>query len=161
MRHGDAEPELAQHRGISMDEQRPLSAQGRHEVETTANWLLEELQQRGQSQLAWLLVSPYVRAQQTADIMASHIPFRQCETTRDIIPQASPDLFIDWLLVQLEQQNLNEGTVLMVSHMPFVSHLVAALDARTPPLIFPTAGIAEIELDLVNHQAHFLRMIVT
>jgi len=157
MRHGDAQS----HTGSVADAQRPLSAQGCSEVTTTACWLKEYLLQRSQPQVRWLITSPYRRAQETADIIAAHLPPQHLETSTDIIPQGNLDVFIDWLFAKLEQQQWVDGTVVIVSHMPFVSHLVATLDPQTPPLIFPTAGMAELELDITYQRARFLRMIVT
>jgi phosphohistidine phosphatase len=42
--------------------------------------------------------------------------------------------------------------------MPLVSYLVAAFDATTQPLLFPTAGIAEISLDVAHWRGRFIQL---
>src|SRR5690554_3791495 len=156
MRHGDAEPAQA----LKADAVRPLSKLGEEEVLAAATWLQGYLQQRGSEQLDWLTASPFIRAQQTATIIESAVPVERRDITEDAIPESDPQLFCDWLFALLKSGCADSKHVLLVSHMPFVSYLVAALDKKTPPLLFPTAAMAEMRLDVEKQQASFVRMIV-
>ena len=155
MRHGDAEPPQA----LKADAIRPLSALGESEVLASANWLNEHLQEH-HGKLDWLLASPFIRAQQTATIVESIVPSGQRDIVDDAIPESDPQEFSDWFFAMLQSRYPNAESVVLVSHMPFVSYLVATLDKKTPPLLFPTAGMAELKLDVAMQRADFIRMIV-
>ena len=155
MRHGDAEPAQA----LKADAVRPLSSLGEEEVLASATWLKSYLQQAGSEQLDWLAVSPFIRAQQTATIVESVVPAKLRDISDDVIPEGDPQLFCDWLFAVLKSRETDTKHILVVSHMPFVSYLVAALDKKTPPLLFPTAAMAEMRLDVERQQASFVRMI--
>lgn len=155
MRHGDAEPAQA----LKADAVRPLSTMGEHEVLASAVWLNDYIQQRGGAGLDWLTVSPYIRAQQTATIMASKVPVTARDVCEDAVPESNPESFVDWLFAMLQSHYVNAKHVMVVSHMPFISYLVAALDKQTPPLLFPTAAMAEIRIDVNAQRAEFVRMI--
>lgn len=155
MRHGDAEPAQA----LKADAVRPLSTMGEHEVLASATWLNEYIQQRGGHGLDWLTVSPYIRAQQTATIVESEVAVNTRAICEDAVPESSPEAFVDWFFAMLQTHHMNATHVMLVSHMPFISYLVAALDKQTPPLLFPTAAMAEIRIDVNAGRAEFVRMI--
>lgn len=156
MRHGEAMPSQA----LQGDAIRPLSAFGEQEVVMNAQWLRHYLAEQGAEQLDWLLVSPYVRARQTAAILTQQVPAAEQLDCADITPEGNAQQFVDWLFVQLQQRGHGTHQVALVSHMPFVSYLVAELDARMEPILFPTAGIAEITLNVDTMQGTFERMAV-
>jgi phosphohistidine phosphatase len=156
MRHGDAVPAQA----LQSDAIRPLSLYGEQEVVMNAQWLQSYLAQQAAAQLDWLLVSPYVRARQTAAILSQQIKVGEQEECADITPEGNAEQFVDWLMVQLQKRGHGVHHIALVSHMPFVSYLVAALDARMEPILFPTAGIAEITLNSDAMQGTFERMAV-
>lgn len=154
IRHGDALPAQA----MSADAIRPLSEQGEREVRASAKWLQQRLAEQGVQQLDWLLVSPYVRARQTAAVLTSVVKVAQQQQHDSITPDGHAELVMDWLLAQLSQQQQQAQHIALVSHMPLVSYLVAAFDAATQPLLFPTAGIAELSLDLAQWRGHFIQL---
>lgn len=156
MRHGEAMPSQA----LKGDVIRPLSAYGEQEVLMNAQWLEQYLAEQGARQLDWLLVSPYVRARQTAAILTKRVKTKEQSDCADISPEGNAQVFADWLFVKLQQLGCGVHHIAMVSHMPFVSYLVAELDAQMEPILFPTAGIAEMTLNVNTHSGHFERMAV-
>lgn len=112
MRHGDAVSRAP------TDSERPLSDRGRQEAESMIQHLLERPPER-------VLVSPYLRAQQTARIVLeglnSHGHLPVVETIPYITPDDSPTAAVGKLA------DFTDDTLLMVSHNPFVSILVGLL----------------------------------
>ena len=137
MRHGQASW------SAPSDSLRPLTEAGRHEVRHT----VEQLQGEGINRI---VASPYLRAQQTADI-ASEILGVTVDTINGITPDDRPADAIG----QLPEQ----GNVLVVSHMPLVSALTALLcdgapsggpgfgtaNAAVLTLETPAAGLASLQ----------------
>lgn len=133
MRHGHAEPF-----GQS-DAMRELSRQGQIEAEKMAEFLLS------QEQIFDVIYqSPYVRAQQTADIVAKTLGQESKLQTLDLITPLgdAKDVhdYIDGILAERPLDN-----ILFVCHMPIVSYLVETLTAGVNSPIFQTAAIAQIE----------------
>lgn len=156
MRHGDA---VATAKGET-DAERRLSREGELEVATNANWLAEQL---AGDALSLALVSPYTRAQQTATIVHSLVKSNVQETCKDITPDSSAEQFLDYLTARLAlaaEQKHEIASVLIVSHMPFVSYLVSEFDPRIQPPIFPTAGIAEIDYDVDSAKGKLANLII-
>ena len=79
LRHGEAEPRAKR------DHQRCLTERGQSEVLTTLKRGLGELQG-----VQKILVSPYTRAQQTADIAADLLPGIMLMTTDELLPGGDP-----------------------------------------------------------------------
>jgi len=134
MRHGQASAMCAD------DSSRTLTNAGISEVKVMSNWLEKS------ASIDAVLVSPYVRAQQTFELVKlrqNSIRFEQ--TSTDFIPEASPAHTCDFLqaLIALNPDNDNW---LVVAHMPLVSYLVGELCPGKMP-IFDTAAIACIEYD--------------
>jgi len=69
--------------------------------------------------------SPYIRAQQTAELVASHLP-RPVITQAFLPPNGCPDHVVSVLMGHSEQ------TVLIVSHQPLVGILVDQLAGLEP-----------------------------
>ncbi|HSP58527.1 MAG TPA: phosphohistidine phosphatase SixA [Halomonas sp.] len=144
MRHGQAAPGHP-------DATRALTRQGCQEIRRIAAWL------SGRDDLDLprlrLVASPFVRARQTADLVAEGLAIArpQCdvETLEIITPDDPPDTVVDWLL---EQDG--KHPVLIVSHMPLVGALTGLLiDGRADGrgdsgLAFPTGAIAELTTDV-------------
>lgn len=149
MRHGDAELVAAS------DMQRPLSSQGKNEVVLATEWLQEHyFSARTNFDLAF--VSPFLRTKQTFAKITDKFTVSRTEFTRDIIPTASAATAHDYLDTVL---SIHQGiqSVLVVSHMPFVSYFTESLTGQNP--LFATASIAVIDYDkdankgqLITHQ---------
>lgn len=156
IRHGDAVPAQA----MNADAIRPLSRLGEAEVTVNAKWLQKHLKQQGATELDWLIASPYIRARQTTAIVNQYCLAANQSESADATPDGDPQHFVDWLFAELAVHHSRASHVALVSHMPFVSYLVSTLDATKQPLVFPTASIAEFELDLSMQRGTFQRLIV-
>ncbi|WP_324730884.1 phosphohistidine phosphatase SixA [Pseudomonas paeninsulae] len=129
LRHGEAE---AQARS---DPERALTTRGRLEVRQAA------VQLEGRA-LGAILVSPYVRAQQTAALVREALGFTGGMHT---VPWLTPDNDPREVLRQLDRYA--DGEVLLVSHQPLVGALAGLLmhGHRQQPLPMYTASLAELE----------------
>lgn len=131
LRHGEAEPH-----GSRPDPERALTAHGREEVLRSAAELIGR-------PLTAIYASPYVRAQQTAQLVREVLGFE-------------PELLtVDWLTPQTRPQTVLEhlrdrDNVLLVSHNPLVGSLLglAQHGHLQQPEQVHTAGLAELEGDL-------------
>lgn len=129
------------------DAQRELTAQGREEAALMADWLARSLSSSQAVDLR-IAASPYLRAQQTATIVAERLG-KRVETLALITPDDAVEAVIDWL--QAEQAEKAERTSwLLVSHMPLVGSLTGRLVEGDPrsQLPMPTAAIAALEADV-------------
>ncbi|MBP2835745.1 MULTISPECIES: phosphohistidine phosphatase SixA [Dickeya] len=134
MRHGDAVPDAAS------DALRPLSRRGDEESRQMAAWLNDQA-----IDIERVLVSPYVRAQQTLQVVAEIMPLpEESECLPELTPGGNAELVCDYLLALAK-----EGTsaVLVISHLPLVGYLVAGLCPAENAPMFATSAIACVELD--------------
>jgi phosphohistidine phosphatase len=131
LRHGEAEPTARS------DAERNLTAQGRQQVRAAAAQL------RGRP-LQAVLVSPYVRAQQTADVLCDELGFSGSRVT---VPWLTPDSDLRQALRELNGYPLQE--LLLVTHQPLVGALAGLLmhGHRQQPLPMNTASLALLEGD--------------
>ncbi|WP_181297385.1 phosphohistidine phosphatase SixA [Pseudomonas sp. Q2-TVG4-2] len=129
LRHGEAEPKAR------TDAERNLTDAGRLEVERAAAHL------QGRS-LQAILVSPYQRAKQTAEIVRQTLGFTgPVETVPWLTPETDPADAMLYLDRRAEQQ------LLLVTHQPFVGALGGWLVSghRESPLPMATASLAELD----------------
>lgn len=151
MRHGDALMTAPR------DSLRPLSRLGHDQAIDSAEYLGSTL--TPDNSLCLLLVSPYLRAQETAKNVIDTIGYSgEVITCEHITPEDSPDNVIR-LLSSYEPY----GTVLMVSHQPLVSALIGRLltgnyhdgiamgTATVAYLDMPEAGAGMAELVWSRH----------
>jgi len=139
VRHGEAEP-MSEH-----DELRKLTEHGCWEAKRTALWLNTQV-----AKFDYVYVSPYVRAQQTKEILISKSSQPVCsETLKELTPEGDARTCMDYILANTNlphdevEQDIN---ILCVSHMPLVSYLIGEFTGYTP--IMATAGVAKIKIDL-------------
>lgn len=131
LRHGEAEPH-----GSRPDPERTLTAHGREEVLHSAAELIGR-------PLTAIYASPYVRAQQTAQLVREVLGFEPELLTVDwLTPQTRPQTVLEHLL--------DRDNVLLVSHNPLVGSLLglAQHGHLQQPEQVHTAGLAELEGDL-------------
>nr|WP_239482210.1 phosphohistidine phosphatase SixA [Pseudomonas insulae] len=133
LRHGEAEPVAR------TDAERHLTQRGRKEVKLSA----AQLEGRP---LAAILASPYVRAQQTAEIVREVLGVRLPITT---VPWLTPDSSPAEALRELDAY---AGELLLVSHNPFVGELGGLLlhGHRQEPLPMRTASLAELDGEVIG-----------
>jgi phosphohistidine phosphatase len=119
--------------GSCPDSERELTDHGRKEVLNSAAHLI------GQP-LTAIYASPYLRAQQTAQIVREALGFEpEIRTVEWLTPEVDPDKVTDQLV--------SVSNVLLVSHNPLVGNLLSYLQhgAGYPPEKVSTAGLAELE----------------
>ena len=134
LRHGDAE------RLSSSDRERQLTARGKVEVQTVLTKHKAEL-----AAVETIWVSPYMRAQQTAAVVSEQLPNIAVQTLAQLTPDNRPVDVLKFLCQQPE-----DSTLLLVSHQPLVSDLVANLcDVPFMTVGMHTAALASILLNPV------------
>jgi len=147
MRHGQAESVAAS------DALRALTEEGVKEAKATGRWLLANSQR-----FDCIFVSPYLRAQQTADAVISQLSdVGKRQTLSLITPEDSPKAvhdYLDGVCAKAQYQS-----ILLVSHMPLVSYLVAELTSDNTMPIFQTASVAQIDYDLQAMQGEFVGLV--
>lgn len=129
LRHGEAEP----HGSQPHDSERALTEHGREEVLRSAARLI------GQPVTA-IYSSPYLRAQQTAQLVRDALGFEpEIRTVEWLTPETDPD--------KVAEQLVSVSDVLLVSHNPLVGNLLSYLQhgAGHPPEKVSTAGLAELK----------------
>lgn len=131
MRHGQAAPEAIN------DESRPLTTTGKAEVRLMAQWLAPQV-----PQFERVLVSPYLRAQQTWQQLAEYVSAEQLDTCAEFTPDGEVALAASLLLAYKEVGE--GGNILLVSHMPMVGYLVENLCPGVAAPAFTTASVARI-----------------
>lgn len=145
MRHGEAEP------NFSNDPQRNLTTRGYIECQKSGIWLKQNV---GGIQKA--LVSPYVRAKQSFEMVKSMVSISDVEESSDIIPSGEPKLVHDYVHVVCEQSNLS--SLLIVSHMPMVSYLVDSFCGELRSHLFSTASIVMLDYDIEQDKAQLVEI---
>ena len=129
LRHGEAESHAPS------DAQRNLTERGREEVLHSAAHLI------GQP-ISAIIASPYVRAQQTAQLVREALGFvPEIRTVPWLTPDGNP--------LQVLEKLDTDDNVLLVSHQPLVGDLISFLQHghQRQPQPMPTASRAELERD--------------
>ncbi|MFK5206913.1 phosphohistidine phosphatase SixA [Glaesserella parasuis] len=148
MRHGEA--------GFSAptDAQRNLTEQGKLMAYQQGQWLAKRLENQ-QIKLDKVIISPYLRTQQTAQAVEQGMQAvntmqsfaNLAETWEEITPDGNPDTVIDYLEFLREE---GAKHVLIISHLPLVFDLVYQLTQQR--VHFSPAVIAEIsKVEGKNH----------
>ncbi|HCR4033283.1 phosphohistidine phosphatase SixA [Morganella morganii] len=134
MRHGDAALQAAS------DSVRPLTGKGINDSRNMAKWLA------GQDILTdTVLVSPYLRAEQTLTEIRDDLNLpAQEEVMPGLTPSGNAESVADYIRYLAEE---GRKGVLVVSHLPLVGYLVAALCPQETAPMFATSSVACIELD--------------
>lgn len=135
MRHGDAES------AARTDSERPLSERGKAEAASMVQYLIAEPPVN-------LLVSPYLRAQQTAAIVLSGLEKNGFKPDVQTIPNITPDDNPREIIAKLS--DMSDGPLMIVSHNPFVSLLVSLLTQGHTQvgMAMATASIACVTADV-------------
>jgi phosphohistidine phosphatase len=136
MRHGQA------FTSGSIDALRGLTDQGKLEATVMTKWLKNQ-----DVEVDQMLISPFIRAQETAQKVTSGFDESLVATTLDFItPSGSARMLHDYIDGVCASEKVE--TLLIVSHMPLVSYLVAELTTNNDAPIFQTASIAQIDYDV-------------
>ena len=131
VRHGEAEPK-------AVSPERPLTPQGRADVEVVAKAAAGRI-----TALGGIWHSPKLRARQTAEILAGHIPAGAGLVQRDDLVDGP----VGPVAVDVESF---AGDLMIVSHIPFLPKLAGKLlegDEDAQLVRFPAGGLACLEAD--------------
>lgn len=147
MRHGQAEMVAPS------DALRPLTAVGIKESKATGQWLFDN-----NKTFDCVFISPYLRAQQTADAVISQLgDVSNRQTLSFITPEDNAKDVHDYLDVVCDNEDYKN--ILIVSHMPLVSYLVAELTFDKTMPIFQTASVAKISYEPQKMIGEFISLI--
>ena len=141
LRHGiAAEPGVA---GYEPDSERSLTTKGENRLREAA---------RAMKALDFtfdlILSSPFLRAKQTAEIVAKSLKLRKkLSLCDDLVPSGDPRLLIQ----QLNQFRPEPRNVLLVGHEPYLGRLVALLSAGNTSLDidFKKGGLCKLEAEFL------------
>lgn len=144
MRHGEAEHFAAS------DSERQLTPAG------VANSIkvAKECAGNGFNHFDCVLVSPYVRAQQTWDAIAENFTTQAVYDSDDITPYGQSDDVYEYLCAMAESKGIQ--SILLVSHLPLVGYLTAEFAQGITPPMFPTSGMTCVEFDLESRSGELL-----
>jgi len=107
--------------GFKKDADRPLTPKGKQRL-----WRVAEAMEEMELEFEAILTSPFVRAAQTAEIIAEAFEIGKKLVTSDhLTPNGNPKL----LLEQLNQLSPVPKGVLLVGHEPYLSQLIGLLVA--------------------------------
>ncbi|GGP53556.1 phosphohistidine phosphatase SixA [Shewanella algicola] len=144
MRHGEAGFDAPS------DRERKLTETGRIHSGYMANWLGKHV-----NQLDLVIVSPYLRAQQTWQEVSKHLPAsRKLVVLDDVTPSGDAKKAVDVVLAYAEQYKADN--VLVIAHMPILGFMVSELVAGIEPPLFATSAVAQIDKHM--HQCSFVAM---
>ncbi|MDC9612441.1 phosphohistidine phosphatase SixA [Xenorhabdus khoisanae] len=143
MRHGDAALD-----SIS-DATRELTPRGCIESQKMAYWLEQQ-----EPDIDSVLVSPYIRAEQTLKVVREYLTLPNNEEVLDeLTPSGDVALVASYLQVLSIQ---GHKSVLVVSHLPLVGYLVSDLCPGQTPLMFATSSIACVKWDNQTEKGNLL-----
>lgn len=149
MRHGEAEGFLTP--SSTEDSQRALTSEGQAEAKIMATWFA-----KNKIEAKHVFVSPYLRAQQTCEIITASMK-ADITTLNFISPldEAKPvhDFIDGWLsdyVAKNSDRDLDNESIIFVSHMPLVCFLVAELTQPHNAPIFSTGSVAQIDYDIAK-----------
>ncbi len=138
MRHGEAEMFAAS------DSERALNQQGINEVTKMGQFLRTKI-----VHLDYLLVSPYLRAQQTWQCLSSLLPEpNQTIELKELSPSGDEQAVVA-LIKELAIEK-PAASVLVISHLPLVGFLVDGLVPEVGAPLFSTAAVAELKIAQEN-----------
>jgi phosphohistidine phosphatase len=133
MRHGEA--------GYCAtgDADRPLTERGK--ADSIA--VLKQASEMQKISVDKVLVSPYLRAQETWQEIKGYVNTRGVSTCDDITPYGKSDRVFDYLMVLAELEQVS--SFFLVSHLPLVGYLTSELVRDMTPPMFPTSGLICID----------------
>ncbi len=133
MRHGEAGYDA------HSDRERVLTEIGRYQTELMSNWLTQKI-----TEFDLVVVSPYLRAQQTWQEVSKHFPEpKKWLVLDELTPSADPQTAVELITAYAEQYG--SESVLIISHMPLLGYMVSELVAGVEPPLFATSAIILIE----------------
>jgi phosphohistidine phosphatase len=142
LRHGLAE-ELDPRR-FAKDSDRPLTTKGERKM-----WKIAQAIEALGVSFDLILFSPYVRARQTAEIVADALGLRKrLEASETLTPAGS----VKGLLASLKERGPCED-VLLVGHEPYLSELISLLTSGKTdlPVVMKKGGLCKLSTNSLEH----------
>ena len=135
LRHGLAvEPGSA---AIAHDSDRPLTPKGERKL-----WKIAQAMEGLELSFDWILSSPYLRARQTAEIVAECLDLRKkLELFEALTPDGSTKK-----LLHIEQRKPPAQDLLLVGHEPYLSQLISLLISGDTeiPVMMKKGGLCKL-----------------
>jgi phosphohistidine phosphatase len=141
MRHGDAEPVQ------DTDSSRELTKFGLQQASTAGQWLHKLFSEQG---IEMSLVSPYIRARQTLSEVSENVEVHHHAISNDITPDGNIWLTHDYIDYLLSEKQVSRS-LLIVSHMPFVSYFLDEITKEQHSLFFDTSSIVVLDYQPGTH----------
>lgn len=133
MRHGEASY-LAH-----SDRERTLTETGRYHTSEMSHWLVKSVMT-----FDLVLISPYLRAQQSWQEVSKHFPEpRKWLVLDELTPSGDPRTATDLTIAYAEQYKADK--VLVIAHMPLLGYMVSELVSGIEPPLFATSGVYLID----------------
>jgi phosphohistidine phosphatase len=132
------------------DEERDLSSHGKECAVSVAR----ACKQQGYAEFDKVLVSPYLRAQQTWAAISSEFSSSDVVTSDGITPYGQAEDVVEYVSAIAELENLE--SILLVSHLPLVGYLTAEFVGDISAPMFPTSGLVCIEYNVERRQGEVL-----
>lgn len=145
IRHGIAVDEGTP--GYESDSERPLTDKGRKKMRQIA----KGLRALG-AEFDLILSSPYVRARETAEILADVFKMKKKITfTENLIPLGTPELLVGEI-----NEKYSMDSLALVGHEPHLSSLVGILVSESAKLdiTLKKGGVCCLWADDLHHQDH-------
>jgi phosphohistidine phosphatase len=127
------------------DSDRPLTPKGERKLGKIAE-AMESLE----LSFDWILSSPYVRARQTAEIVAEAFALsKKLEMTETLTPAGSTKKLIE----MIRHRHPEPENVLLVGHEPFLSQLISLLVSGNNELAvtMKKGGLCMLSAEMVEH----------
>jgi len=128
------------------DSQRPLTPKGRRKMRSIAQGL-KELEIR----LDLILTSPYLRALQTAQILAKQFELKEGQVS--VSEHLAPAGYADQLLEEIRAQHGDLEGIALIGHEPYLSSLASVLITGDPhaSIILKKGGICRMAIDEIQY----------
>ena len=125
------------------DSQRPLTDKGKKKMRQIA----KGLRTLGVG-FDMILSSPYVRAKETAEILADVFKKKSIEFSGNLVPMGDPDLLIAEL-----NEKYSVDSIALVGHEPQLTHLIGLLVSENAAmeLTLKKGGVCSLSFDDLHH----------
>lgn len=131
--------------GYAKDAERPLTPKGERKL-----WQIAEAMEALKVSFDLILTSPYLRARQTAELVAEALGARKrLEFTDSLTPRGNSAELVELL----GRRDPRPESVLLVGHEPYLSELVSLLvsGGTRVSLVLKKGGLCKLEVDALKH----------
>jgi phosphohistidine phosphatase len=94
-------------------------------------------------------VSHYNRAQQSYQQLCQKVVIQGKQVSSDVLPGSNPQLAHDYIKV-LIAETPGLKSILVVSHMPFISYFLEEIHEKNESMLFETSSIAIVDYNPVE-----------